>query len=86
MLVYFLARIQLEQSGRHLTSRRKIDRMAGKSLSQQESGKAKVAQGPREIRMFVFSGKWHLVKNATMYCFLSKTIQPVNLREINSNK
>ena len=34
--------------------------------------------------MFVFSGKRHLVKNVTMYCFLSKTIQLINLREINN--
>ena len=34
--------------------------------------------------MFVFSGKRHLVKNVTMYCFLSKTIQLFNLREINN--
>ena len=31
-----------------------------------------------------FSGKRHLVKNVTMYCFLSKTIQLINLCEINN--
>ena len=33
--------------------------------------------------MLVFSGEGHLVKNVTMYCFLSKTIQLINVREIN---
>ena len=33
--------------------------------------------------MFIFSGKNHLVKNVTMYCYLRKTIQLINLREMN---
>ena len=34
--------------------------------------------------MFLFSGKRQLVKNVTVYCFLSKTIQLINLREMNN--
>ena len=34
--------------------------------------------------MFVLSRKRHLVKYVTVYCFLSKTIQPINPREVNN--
>ena len=50
--------------------------MAKMVFKQQESGEAKVSQWPRE------KAKGHLVKNVTTYCFLSKTIQLINLREI----
>ena len=83
--MHFLAGILLEKSDRHLTSRWEIDHAAEKSLyRQQETDEAKVSQLPRKIFMFVLSGKRHLLKNVTMYCFLSKTIQPINLREVNN--
>ena len=34
--------------------------------------------------MFLFSFKRHLVKNITMHCFLSKTIQLIDLSKLNS--
>ena len=37
----------------------------------------------RYVRLFSQVLKRHLVKNVTMYCFLSKTTQLINLREIN---
>ena len=53
-------------------------------LRQKESGEEKASLWPRSICMFGFSGNRHLVKNVTMYCFLSETIQLINLREINN--
>ena len=50
---------------------------------QQKSGKAKVSLWPRKLFMFFLSCKRNLVKNVTIYCFLSNTIQPIYLREVN---
>ena len=58
--------------------------MAKTSLDTERIRESKGFSVTIEDMHFVFSGKSHLVKTLNMYCFLSKTIQLTNLREINN--